>query len=103
VSHLAEDVPAFPGKRIGDGGMHVLIIKKHVSRGKLVWMFGQMEKGNHLREPEVRLQREGMVVVIVVVVVVVVVAVVEQEEEEGWEDGLYIHALLVVIRRRCYG
>lgn len=53
VSFIAEDVPVFGGKALGDGGMHVLVLRKHVPRLKILRWFADMSKGLHLRDKDV--------------------------------------------------
>lgn len=54
MSHIAEDAHSAPGKALGDGALHVLVLRKPVSRLRLLSIFLQFEEGKHVHEPEVR-------------------------------------------------
>jgi diacylglycerol kinase family enzyme len=54
VSHIAEDAHSAPGKALGDGALHVLVLRRPISRLRLLNLFLQFEEGKHVTEPEVR-------------------------------------------------
>lgn len=53
VSHVAEDCHFFPGKALGDGLFHILVVRKPLSRLKLLTIYAALEVGGHIHEAEV--------------------------------------------------
>ena len=53
VSHIAEKVHISPGKVLGDGAFHVLVLRKPISRWRLVGLFLALEHGAHVEAEEV--------------------------------------------------
>lgn len=47
-SHLAEDLMAAPGSKLGDGLIHLLYVRAGISRTALLRLFLLMQKGAHL-------------------------------------------------------
>lgn len=50
VSHMAHDMHNVPGSKLNDGHFNIMILRKGVSRWKLLQLFLGMEKGEHVKD-----------------------------------------------------
>jgi len=57
LSHIAKDVVAAPGSRLGDGVIHLTLIRAPISRARLVRLYAAMQDGSAVEDPSAEVIR----------------------------------------------